>query len=666
MAEQKYNRQKTSIRTQMIMIVSLVLTLLIIGTVSAGIVSGYRGIKNTVESDLVTIRQFTDHTFTVALDQVKDAALKPAAEYDRTAALGVNSGLKYAERMLEGTIFRECGVVLKGGDLRTSFDDILDNSLKNLDCVHKILDSTDENQRPEVSTTMDLNGQKRFVIAVPCKSGAFLLTIEDSYFSELISDKRIGTTGNIFLIDKKGKMVANVDQSLVDSEVNYISMAEADSSYQHEAEMLRIMLSGEPGVDMFRYNGIRNYCAYGMLENSDGWAFGVIAPEVEMMSAVGMIILALVICSVVFLIGGIVAVSVYAVRMTKPITKMSKRMVLMARGDLYTPVDVVQRSDEIGVLAYEFGGTLSSLKSYIRDIDEVLHEMSQGNMLVAPQIMYDGDFCTIEKSLKKIQKSLNHTFSEINKSSALVAEEANQVSEGAQSLADGASEQSAVVEKLLSTLDSISASSAENTKTTENAAKNAVKAGDQVKTCNERMQSAAEAMDEITDSAKQIEKIIATIEDIAYQTNILALNAEIEAAAAGAAGKGFAVVADEVRNLANKSDTAAKATKQLIEKSLEAVDRGSEIVGSVSEQLNESTETVLQAVEDMKTVNTAMQMEEENIRNISLSIEQINKVVRANSETSADSARTSHTLSMQAENLMALMKGFKCSDSGNE
>ncbi|MDE7361664.1 MAG: HAMP domain-containing protein [Oscillospiraceae bacterium] len=662
MANQKYNRQKTSIRTQMIMIVSLVLTLLIIGTVSAGIVSGYRGIQNTVNSDLVTIRQFSDHTFSVALEQVKEDALKPAAEYDRTAALGINNGLKYADRMLEGTIFRECGLVMRGGDLRTSYD-IFDDSVLNLDCVLKVINGTDENQGPEISSTVDFNGQMRFVVAVPCKSGAFLLTIESTYFSDLIADKHIGTTGNIFLIDKDGKMIANADQSVVNSQINYIRMSESDSAYQPEADMLRKMTSGETGVDMFRYNGVRNICAYGTVAGSDGWAYGVTAPESEMMSAVGLIIMALVICSVVFLVGGIAAVSVYAVRMTKPITKMSRRMVLMARGDLYTPIEVVQRSDEIGVLAYEFGGTLSSLKSYIRDIDEVLHEMSQGNMLAVPQIMYDGDFCTIEKSLKKIQKSLNHTFSEINKSSALVAEEANQVSEGAQSLADGASEQSAVVAGLLETLDSISATSAENTRTTDNAARNAVKAGEQVKTCNERMQSAADAMDEITDSAKRIEKIIGTIEDIAYQTNILALNAEIEAAAAGPAGKGFAVVADEVRNLANKSDTAAKATKQLIEKSLESVDRGSEIVGSVSEQLNESTAIVLQAVEDMKTVNAAMRTEEENIHNISVSIEQINRVVRANSETSADSARTSHALSVQSEKLMTLMKNFKCGET---
>ena len=82
MTKNKSNNQKTSIRTQMILIVSLVFTLLIIGTVTAGIISGYIGIENTVNADLVTIQQFSDHTFSVALAQARAEALKPAAEFD--------------------------------------------------------------------------------------------------------------------------------------------------------------------------------------------------------------------------------------------------------------------------------------------------------------------------------------------------------------------------------------------------------------------------------------------------------------------------------------------------------------------------------------------------------------------------------------------------------
>ena len=245
-------------------------------------------------------------------------------------------------------------------------------------------------------------------------------------------------------------------------------MAENDKSHKSTAELLKKMTNGETGVSKFTYNGVKTICAYGTVNGSDGWAYGVAAPENEMLSAMYTIIVALLVCSLVFLAGGIVAIAVYASKIAKPITGMSNRMTLMARGDLYTPVDIVNRSDEIGVLAYEFGGTLVSLKSYIRDIDEVLHEMSRGNMLARPQINYDGDFSTIEKSLKKIRRSLNDTFNAINKAARGVADGSVRVSESAQNLARGASHQSNVVSELMDTLANISAVSSENSSTAKN------------------------------------------------------------------------------------------------------------------------------------------------------------------------------------------------------
>ena len=160
----------------------------------------------------------------------------------------------------------------------------------------------------------------------------------------------------------------------------------------------------------------------------------------------------------------------------------------------------------------------------------------------------------------------------------------------AQALAQGATEQASAVQELYATVDDLSKSADRNAATAAGAQESARLTSEQVNVSSGQMEQMVSAMADIADASEQIGKIIATIENIAFQTNILALNAAVEAARAGTAGKGFAVVADEVRNLASKSDEAAKATKDLIENSILATQRGSQIVGEVSSSLKKTQE----------------------------------------------------------------------------
>jgi methyl-accepting chemotaxis protein len=165
-------------------------------------------------------------------------------------------------------------------------------------------------------------------------------------------------------------------------------------------------------------------------------------------------------------------------------------------------------------------------------------------------------------------------------------------------------------------------------------------------------------MERISTSSIEIGKIISTIEDIAFQTNILALNAAVEAARAGSAGKGFAVVADEVRNLATKSDEAAKATKNLIEGSIDAVTQGGTVVDRVTKALEETSQSAGQVTTQMAVVVEAVASQTQALEQVNEGIDQISAVVQTNSATAQESAAASEELSAEAASLKQLVDQF--------
>lgn len=345
-------------------------------------------------------------------------------------------------------------------------------------------------------------------------------------------------------------------------------------------------------------------------------------------------------------------------KIVKPLIMITKKSEPLQEGLLNLEINYHSK-DELGKLAETLEHSMERIGGYVNDINRMMAQLSAGNFNVQVSEPYVGDFRSIEESLTSFTTTMSAALSNINRAEQKVSGGAAQLSSGAQALAQGATEQASAVEELSATLEELSRSASRNVKAAFDAQENARLTGEQVTVSSQQMEEMVLAMNDISAASQEIGKIIATIENIAFQTNILALNAAVEAARAGAAGKGFAVVSSEVRSLATQSDQAAKATKEMIENSIQAVDRGSRIVGEVSETLNKTLKLVMQSGEAIGGIAKAVEREADSISQVTDGISQISSVVQTNSASSEESAAVSNELFDQVRFLEEQTKKFR-------
>ena len=315
--------------------------------------------------------------------------------------------------------------------------------------------------------------------------------------------------------------------------------------------------------------------------------------------------------------------------------------------------------DELGDLAKTLEGSLAIIRSYVEDINRIMGQLSEGSFDVHAAEPFIGDFRSIEQSIESFTEKMSMALSQITQAEHKVSGNAEQLSSGSQALAQGATEQASAVEELFATLDDLSRNASRNVESAGGAQESARKARDQVTLSSEQMEQMVAAMRDITEASQKIGEIIKTIEDIAFQTNILALNAAVEAARAGSAGKGFAVVSSEVRSLAAASDRAAKATKDLIENSVAASERGRNIVDEVSATLRTTLDLVVRSSDQIGEIAKVVQGEAVTIAQVTEGVSQVSAVVQTNSASSEESAAVSAELFEQVRLLQDQTRRFK-------
>ncbi len=346
-----------------------------------------------------------------------------------------------------------------------------------------------------------------------------------------------------------------------------------------------------------------------------------------------------------------------------PMVESARALSELSSGNLSVSVEGDFAGD-FAIVKNAFNSTIETLKGYIFEITAVMEKVSAGILDTSIETEFKGDFNALKQSINESIESFKGVLQDIDAAAREVALGTQQLSGGSQTLSQGAAEQASALEQLTATLSDIAGETARNADRAEKANGISLKAKEYALSGNDKMCTLQSAMQEISISSANISKIIKVIDDIAFQTNILSLNAAVEAARAGVHGKGFAVVADEVRNLAAKSANAAKETAELIENSIKKTNAGTVIANETAKALLDIVTEVEKTVDLSGEIATASSSQTIGIGEVGKGIEQLSAVVQTNSAIAQETAASVQELSAQAEYLKNMVGRFQLEGSG--
>ncbi|MCC8189547.1 MAG: methyl-accepting chemotaxis protein [Planctomycetes bacterium] len=345
-------------------------------------------------------------------------------------------------------------------------------------------------------------------------------------------------------------------------------------------------------------------------------------------------------------------------KISQPILKGVRYITEVADGNLRHDVEpeLLRQRGETGMLATAIQKLIESQR---REVG-VFKSIANGDYTSSVELRSNQD--ELGQTVGQMLDITNETLAQVNVAVTQVTYGAGAINNASQNLSQGAIETASSLEEISASISQIGEKTRANAASADEADRLAALSRTAVDRGYESVAEMTAAMKDLQATSTQIASVVKLIDDIAFQTNLLALNAAVEAARAGRHGRGFSIVADEVRNLAGRSAKAAKDTAQMLEKTVQKLEKGAVLAEHTDEVLREIVDNAAKVADLFRKIAQSSNEQSHGISQIANGLSQIDRVTQHNTITASETASAAIALLRQAEALRNMMQRFRLRD----